>query len=156
MSPKLFSLIQVLSFYILPFPHWFSVARWFLPLEFHHILTLKFPGWRFEMQCSGEKDQEHILHINWSVISETNKRPGNSWPFEIVKTWPFLEGCSSPPTIGDQKVTVWNRLRVIVPTRKTMHDIWCKALKDTICSGNFMIPVISSYLFLGGPTKMFR
>ena len=37
-----------------------------------------------------------------------------------------------------------------------MHDFWCKALKDTICSRNFMIPVISSYLFLGGPTKIFR
>ena len=26
----------------------------------------------------GEKDQEHILHINWLVISETNESLGNS------------------------------------------------------------------------------
>ena len=74
----------------------------------------------------------------------------------MVKAWPFLEGCSCPPTIGDQNVTVWNHLRVIEPTPKTMHNFWCKALKDTICSGNFHDPcIVCSYLFLGGATKIF-
>ena len=91
----------------------------------NHILTLKCPWWKFEMIFFwGEKHQEHILHINWLVISETNKSLGHFWPFEMVKTWPFLEGGSCPPTIGDQKGHSLKSHSVILPTPKqcTMFD----------------------------------
>ena len=75
------------------------------------------------------------------------------WPFEMVKTWPFLEGCSCPPTIGDQKVTDWNHIASYYQPQNNARFFDAKHSKDTICSGNFMICVISSYLFLGVQQK---
>ena len=137
-----------------PFPHRFSVPRWFFPLEFHHILTLKFPWWKFEMNFLEEKDQEHILHINWLVISETDESLGTSdllrwWNVTLSRRW-FVSSNDRGSKGHSLKSPACHSTNP-----KTMHDFWCKALKDTICSGNFMIPVISSYLFLGGPTKIF-
>ena len=112
MSPICLSLIQVLSFHILPFPTPVFCPEMIFStrVSFDPEMSLV-KVW--DAICMGKRSG-HILHINWFwlVNCETNKRlgPGYSWPFEMVKTWPFLEGCSCPPTIGDQKVTVWNRI----------------------------------------------